>query len=926
MTAVQHPAEDLAWYALSAEAVAGQLGVDPAVGLDAGEVTERLAQYGPNELPTEPPPSMWAVARGQLVNPMNIMLLLVVAASFAIVQIATALVVLALVVFNVVMGSVQELKARASVEALAKLQVPHARVRRSGQVEQLDSTGLVPGDVVLLEAGDVVPADGRIVSSATLEVQEAALTGESAPVSKDPEALPDGEVALGDRTNLVFQNTQVTRGTATVVVTATGTATEMGRIAGMVTATKRSKSPLQRELDGMTKVFGTIAFAAVAIIAIFGLVRGMDTTTLVLLCISTAIASIPTGLPTFVEAMLSSGARRLAEAKAVVKSLTDVETLGGTTVINSDKTGTLTMNAMTATQMLGGGEWFKIEGPGYQKTGAILGVAGVKLPDFRNLALGLVLCTDATVADDGSVIGDPTEAAFVVLAAKMGVDAEHTRETLPRRAEVPFDSAYKFMATFHDRPDWLSGPIVWQPHFMSVKGAPDVVLKRCSHALWHGEIVPVATVRDEILAANRKLSERGLRVLAFAARGLDDQEMTAALAEPMAAVTGLVFVALVGIMDPLRTEAKAAVATALGAGVDVRMITGDHTITARAIADELGLGPGVITGTELQHLTDDQVIEQLPRLHVFGRVAPEDKLRLAKLMQQSGEVVAMTGDAVNDAAALKQADVGVAMGSGSEVSKQAAKIVLTDDNFATLVRAIDLGRDIYRRISTYIRMQLTILSSVLQLMVYATIFNINGGVALFPLQLLFCKFFVVITVVIGFIVDVPDPGVMQRPPRQPGTKIVTTPQIIRWFVTGFVVAVTALCVLVWGPGNPSTTQASASMTMAFAIISLSAVNIGLVMRRERQAPWSSPVFPYLGWIILGWILTWAAVELNMLQRLLDTTSLSGREWIVVIALSLLAPAVVAVDKFIQLSRQRQAPATANAESVTRPAAVLGSHS
>jgi Ca2+-transporting ATPase len=920
MTTVQHPAENLGWYALSAEAAAGQLGVDPAVGLDASDVGRRLAQYGPNELPTEPPPSMWAVARGQLVNPMNIMLLLVVGASFAIVQIATALVVLGLVVFNVVMGSLQELKARASVDALAKLQVPHARVRRDGQVEQVESTGLVPGDVVLLEAGDVVPADGRIVSSATLEVQEAALTGESAPVSKDPQALPDGEVALGDRTNLVFQNTQVTRGTATVVVTATGSATEMGQIAGMVTATKRSKSPLQRELDGMTKVFGTIAFAAVAIIAIFGLVRGMDTTTLVLLCISTAIASIPTGLPTFVQAMLSSGARRLAEAKAVVKSLSDVETLGGTTVINSDKTGTLTMNAMTATQMLGGGEWFKIEGPGYQKTGAVLGVAGGKLPDFRNLAAGLVLCTDATVADDGSVIGDPTEAAFVVLAAKMGVDAENTRETLPRRAEVPFDSAYKFMATFHDRPDWLSGPIVRQPHFMSVKGAPDVVLERCSQALWHGEVVPVATVRDEILAANRKLSERGLRVLAFAARDMDDQEMTAALAEPMAAVTGLVFVALVGIMDPLRAEAKAAVHTALGAGVDVRMITGDHTITARAIADELGLGPGVVTGTELQHLSDDEVIERLPRLHVFGRVAPEDKLRLAKLMQQDGQVVAMTGDAVNDAAALKQADVGVAMGSGSEVSKQAAKIVLTDDNFATLVRAIDLGRDIYRRISTYIRMQLTILSSVLQLMVYATIFNINGGVALFPLQLLFCKFFVVITVVIGFIVDVPDPGVMQRPPRKPGTKIVTTPQIIRWFVTGFVVAVTALCVLVWGPGNPSTTTASASMTMAFAIISLSAVNIGLVMRRERQAPWSSPVFPYLGWIILGWILTWAAVELNMLQRLLDTTSLSGREWIVVIALSLLAPAVVAVDKFIQLSRQRKAPTIANAEPVTRPAA------
>ena len=914
MTTVQHPAENLAWYALSAEDAAGQLGVDPDDGLGAGEAERRLGEYGPNELPAEPPPSVWVVARGQLVNPMNIMLLIVVAASFAIVQIATALVVLGLVVFNVVMGTSQELKARASVEALAQLQVPHARVRRSGQVAEIESTALVPGDIVLLEAGDVVPADGRIASSATLELQEAALTGESAPIPKDAGTLPGGEVALGDRTNLVFQNTQVTRGTATFVVTATGSATEMGRIAGMVTATKRSRSPLQRELDGMTKVFGLIAFLAVAIIAIFGIARGQDTTTLVLLCISTAIAAIPTGLPTFVQAMLSSGARRLAEAKAVVKSLSDVETLGGTTVINSDKTGTLTMNAMTATTMLGGGDWFKIEGPGYAKTGAVLGVAGGELPDFRNLALGLVLCTDATVGDDGSVIGDPTEAAFVVLAAKMGVDAEQTRQALPRRAEVPFDSEYKFMATFHGRPDWLAGPIVQQPHLVTVKGAPDVVLDHCDRVLWHGQQVPIGAVRDELLAANRQLSERGLRVLAFAAKDMDD----AAVADPMAAVTDLVFVALVGIMDPLRTEARDAVHTALAAGVDVRMITGDHTVTARAIADELGLGPGVITGTELQHLPDDEVIARLPQLHVFGRVAPEDKLRLAKLMQQSGDVVAMTGDAVNDAAALKQADIGVAMGSGSEVSKQAAKIVLTDDNFATLVRAVDLGRDIYRRISTYIKMQLTILSSVLQLMVYATILNINDGVALFPLQLLFCKFFVVITVVIGFIVDVPDPGVMQRPPRKPGTKIVTTPQVIRWFVTGFVVAATALSVLEWGPGKPSTTAASVNMTMAFAIVSLSAVNIGLVMRRERQAPWSSPVFPYLGWIILGWILTWAAVELNMLQRLLDTTSLSGREWIIVLALSLLAPAVVAVDKALQLSRQRKARATERVELKAGP--------
>jgi P-type Ca2+ transporter type 2C len=918
MTAVQHSAAGLAWYALPADAVATRMGVNLDAGLDAAEAERRLAEHGPNELPTEPPPGMWAIARGQLSNPMNIMLLIVCAASFAILQVATALVVLALVTFNVVMGTNQELKARSSVEALAKLQVPRARVRRSGQVVEIESTRLVPGDIVLLEAGDIVPADGRITSSATLEVQEAALTGESTPVAKDPSALPAGEAALGDRTNLAFQNTQVTRGTAVMVVTATGNSTEMGRIAGMVTATKRTRSPLQRELDGMTKAFGLIAWLAVVVIAVFGLVRGMDISTLVLLCISTAIASIPTGLPTFVEAMLSSGARRLAESKAVVKSLSDVETLGGTTVINSDKTGTLTLNAMTATQLLAGGDWFKVEGAGYSKSGAILGVAGGELPDFRRLSLGLLLCTDATVGDDGTVIGDPTEAAFVVLAAKMGADAEHTRQALPRRAEVPFDSGYKFMATFHDRTGWLAGGILQQPHFATVKGAPDVIVDRCAQALWHGELAPITTVRPQILAANSSLSERGLRVLAFAARDLDDVAMSAALADPMAAVTDLIFVALVGIMDPLRTEAKDAVRAALGAGVDVRMITGDHTVTARAIADELGLGPGVITGTELQRLSDDELTARLGGLHVFGRVAPEDKLRLARLMQRSGDVVAMTGDAVNDAAALKQADVGVAMGSGSEVSKQAAKIVLTDDNFATLVRAVDLGRDIYRRISTYIRMQLTILSSVLQLMVYATILNINGGVAMFPLQLLFCKFFVVITVVIGFIADVPDPGVMHRPPREPGTTIVNAPQVIRWFLTGFVVAATALAVLEWGPGKPSSTHASVNMTMAFAIVSLSAVNIGLVMRRERNAPWSSPVFPYLGWIILGWVLTWAAVQLNMLQQLLDTTSLDGRQWILVLALSLLAPAVVAVDKVIALSRQRAAAITPGGQSGPGP--------
>ena len=376
MTTIGRKPEDVAWYALSAEDATRQLSVVPAQGLSPDQVSRLRAQYGPNELPKEPSPSRWAVARGQLLNPMNIMLMIVGAASIAIGQVPTAIVVLALVTFNVVMGTNQEMKARASVDALAQLQVPKARVRRTGEIFEIDSTTLVPGDIVLIEAGDVVPADGRIISSATLEVQEAALTGESAPVAKDRGALAGGDVGIGDRTDMVFQNTQVTRGSAMFVVTATGQATQMGQIAGMVSATKRSRSPLQRELDGMTKVFGSIAWLAVAVIAIVGIVRGQDITTLVLLCVSTAIASIPVGLPTFVQTMLSSGAQRLAAAKAVVKSLSDVETLGGTTVINSDKTGTLTMNAMTATTMLAGGDWYTISGPGYQKAGAIMGVAG----------------------------------------------------------------------------------------------------------------------------------------------------------------------------------------------------------------------------------------------------------------------------------------------------------------------------------------------------------------------------------------------------------------------------------------------------------------------------------------------------------------------------------------------------------------------
>src|SRR6478736_8159545 len=433
-------------YARAANDVAATLETDPSGGLTRTESTSRLSRYGRNEITGEKPPSILVVALSQLRDPMNIMLVIVTAVSFVIGQVSTGVIVGLLILLNVVLASRQEMKARASVDALSNLQVPQAKVVRGGGLVLVPAVELVPGDLVQVEAGDIVPADGRILRSATLEAQEAALTGESAPVPKDSSALPTGDVPLGDRSNMLFQNTSVTRGTASLVVTATGMDTQMGQIATMLTSVTRTRSPLQKELDTLTRVLGIIAWTAVAFIVVVGLVRGVPVSDLLLLGTAMAISAIPTGLPAFVSGMLSYGAKQLAAAKAVVKNLTDVETLGATSAINTDKTGTLTMNQMMVSTIYAGDSWFKVTGEGYGKAGAIESVAGVPVPDFTRLALGLVLDSDATVEDDGNVVGDPTEAALVVLSAKLGVDAEETRRAYPRLAEVPFDSEYKFMA------------------------------------------------------------------------------------------------------------------------------------------------------------------------------------------------------------------------------------------------------------------------------------------------------------------------------------------------------------------------------------------------------------------------------------------------------------------------------------------------
>ena len=824
-------------FARPASDVVAGLKSDAESGLSAAEAAGRLARYGPNEIAREEPPSVVQVALAQLRDPMNIMLIAVTAVSFAIGEVSTGIIVALLILLNVVLGSRQELKARASIDALSSLQVPQAKVVRDGSLALVPATEVVPGDVVQVEAGDIVPADGRILRAASVETQEAALTGESAPIAKSTDELPE-DTQLGDRANMLFQNTAVTRGSATMLVTATAMETQMGQIATMLSSVTRTRSPLQRELGSLTKVLGTIAWGAVAFIVIVGVARGENFSDVLLLGTAMAISAIPTGMPAFVSGLLSLGAKELADSKAVVKNLTDVETLGATSAINSDKTGTLTMNQMMVATMYTAGTWFKVEGEGYRKTGAITGVAGAPVPDFTRLAWGLCLDSDATVSDDGAVVGDPTEAALVVLAAKLGVDAEETRRALPRVAEVPFDSDYKFMATFHRVPVDGEERVV-----QLVKGGPDVVLARCAMAggPLSGSQVPIAEARQGIDDANERMGEKGLRVLAFAARFVDDGEQEAMATDPMSLTHELAFVGLVGIIDPLRPEAKAAVQTALGAGIDVRMITGDHAVTAQAIGDSLGLGPGAISGAELQALSDEELSRRLPELHVFGRVSPEDKLRLARLMQEQGLIVAMTGDAVNDAAALKQADIGVAMGSGSEVTKQAGRMILTDDNFGTLVHAVEIGRRVYEKVVAYVRYQMTQLLSLVLLFIAATAFNINEGVALTPLMVLYLLVFVTASGVVVIAVDPGAPDVMKRPPRDPSVTITNRTAVTMWGVYAVTLFIAALFPLVLGPDDPKTDVPTQSLTMTFAVMGLGTVFNALTNRRDPASGLESPL-------------------------------------------------------------------------------------
>jgi P-type Ca2+ transporter type 2C len=889
--------EAAAWHTLTRESVVRELRVEPGQGLTSEEAAERLARYGPNRFAEAKAESRWHAFLRQYQDPMQIVLLAAgVISIYPVKQPGTGIVILLLTLLNAALGLSQEGKAAAAVAALAKMMIVKARVRRGGALAQLPAEQLVPGDVVEVEAGDVIPADGRVLSAATLEVAEAALTGESVPVGKSVEPVAAPDAPLGDRTDMVYMNTNVTRGTGEFVVTTTGMGTEVGHISGMLQRQDESKSPLTVQLEKLTKQLVTIAGLALVASVVLNMARGQSFTEVFTVAVAFAIAAIPTGLPAVVTTILSRGTRLLADANAIVKRLRSTETLGATSAICSDKTGTLTLNQMTAVELTIPGRQYTVSGSGYSTEGQIKHVAGEPDVPLEQFMFPLVLACDAVLTPTGEMIGDPTEGALVVLGEKGGLDIDGTRERFPRVAELPFDTAYKLMATFHRMADESGREVVR----CFVKGAPDQLLARASSHL--DPALAVAAVDEEFkaryLAENERLAKKGLRVMATARKDFDVAGFDGG-ADLLELMEGLTLLALVGIVDPPRPAAKAAIATAHAAGIQVRMITGDHAVTASAIAQDLGIEGRAITGAQFAELADEEADREIDEIGVIARVTPEQKVRLVDILKRKGHVVGMTGDGVNDAPALKRADIGIAMGiTGTEVSKEAAAMILTDDNFATIVKAVELGRGLYDNLVKYIRFQMGVLAGMIVTFLGASILNIASGVPFLPLQTLWVNFTTQVFQAIGLGYGEPSQGLMERRPRKPERPILSRADT-RWFViAGLVMAAATLGV---AAGAENAEGEDLARTMAMTTFAIANLAFSFTARDERRSVFSLDTFNDRRFIIASLMSAAAiifATELRFFQRILDTVELTGNQWLICIGAALTIVVASEIRKFM----------------------------
>ncbi|WP_251151967.1 HAD-IC family P-type ATPase [Cellulosimicrobium sp. Marseille-Q4280] len=885
----QAPTEARSWHTVPADAVCAELGVDPAVGLSSAEVVERRARYGPNALAEEKKERPWQAFLRQYRDLMQLVLVgAAVVSIIALGDVTTGVVVLALTVLNALMGLHQEGKAAQSVAALREMLVMTATVRRDGRQEQVPAEELVPGDVVGFEAGSKIPADGRLLVAASLEIEEAGLTGESTPVPKGVDPVAADDAPLGDRVDMAYMNSQVTRGRGEMVVTATGMTTEVGRISGMLSGVEQDKSPLTRQLDRITVIITVMAAIALVVVVVLGLARGEDFDSLFVVGISLAIAAIPTGLPAVVTMLLSLGTRQLADEGAIVKRLKSVETLGSTSAICSDKTGTLTLNQMTARRLVLAGRRFSVDGEGYSTTGRILAAAGSTDVDLEPVALPMALASDAVVRD-GECLGDPTEGALVVLAAKAGLDVEETRREHPRVAEVPFDTEYKLMATFHE----IDGVVR-----SFVKGAPDVLLARSTRYLTaDGGTAPLDDdARALVARENDALAGEGMRVLAVARRDVSRADLQGDL---LGLAQDLELLALVGIVDPPRREARDAIAECKDAGIRVRMITGDHVTTASAIAGQLGIEGRALTGAEFAAMSDAQLEAEVASIGVVARVAPEDKVRLVDVLKRQGDVVAMTGDGVNDAPALARADIGVAMGiTGTEVTKDAAEMILTDDNFATIVKAVEGGRGLYDNLMKYIRFQMVVLVGFILTFVGAGIFMVAAGTPLTPLQILWINFAIDVLLAIGLGFDAASPGLMRRRPRPPSEPVIGRALGVRLAVGGVLIAVGTLVAVAWGEARYDLAVAT---TMGLTAMSLLHVVAALEWRDPRASILSFDTLANGRFVVLllsSLGLTFLVTTLDGLERIFGTVSLDGDQWGVCALVALAFLVLVELGKLV----------------------------
>ena len=884
------------YYKLSVDETLNELNADSA-GLSSERAAERLAQYGPNKLKEAEKPGFWKRFLTQLKDPMLIILLAAAGVSALTGAIAgesewaETIIILAVVLLNAVLGVLQESKAEAAIEALQTMTAATCKVLRDGKMAVLHSDELVPGDVVLLEAGDAVPADGRIIESASLKIEEAALTGESVPVNKMLDVLgaaqKQADVPLGDRKNMCYMGSTVVYGRGKAVITATGMSTEMGKIAGVLSNTKDEQTPLQRKLDELGRLLSKMVLGICVFIFAFNLfmARGELTASghalevvlkTFMVAVSLAVAAIPEGLATVVTVVLSIGVTKMSRENAVIRRLTAVETLGCTQVICSDKTGTLTQNKMTVVEHIG---------------------------ETLSVASAMALCSDAVLNDEDQAEGEPTECALVNFACSVGAKKRDLEKKSPRIDEAPFDSARKMMSTVHK-----SG----EGFVQYTKGAPDALLSRCTHYFESGKILPMTEAkRREILNSNKAMADRALRVLAVAKRDWAEKPENNA---PEYLERDLVFLGLTGMIDPIRPEVKAAIAECRGAGIRAVMITGDHRDTAVAIAKELGIitdESQAVTGAELDRLSDEQLRERVTEYGVYARVQPEHKTRIVQAWKARGAVTEMTGDGVNDAPSIKSADIGIGMGiTGTDVTKNVADMVLADDNFATIVVAVGEGRRIYDNIRKAIQF---LLASNMSEVLGVFCATLMGFTLLNPVHLLFINLVTDCFPALALGMEKAELDVMNRPPRNSREGIFAGGLLGDIIYQG--ILVTALTILSYWMGNFFETGVFSlpagvsehGMTMAFLTMSMCEIFHSFNLRSQRNSGFSlHGQNPVLWAAMIGsLILTTAVLEVPFLANAFGFTPVGAAEYGVALCLAVLVIPVVEAVKFFQRRRRRQ---------------------